>query len=92
MVLRIIVISFCLSLIFFSVCRFKSDIEMKTARRWFVHRNIERALYYNKSAIKWNPTEIQNYINLRDLEAIFLNVLGSDEQKVVLRRRENVEK
>lgn len=90
MALRIVVISICLSLICFSAFRFKSDVEMKTARRWFANKNIERALHYNKSAIKWNPTEVQNYINLRDLEKFFLNLLQSDVEKVVIRRRKNV--
>ncbi|HDY68342.1 MAG TPA: hypothetical protein ENH85_11200 [Candidatus Scalindua sp.] len=91
MALRIAVIIVCSLLICFSVFRLKADIDMKTARQWFGHKNIERALHYNKSAIAWNPTEIKYYINLQELEQIFLNILQSNEKKVVIRRRKNVE-
>lgn len=91
MVLRIAVIIVCNLLIYFSVARLKADIDMKTAQNWFAHKNIERALHYNKSAIAWNPTEIKWYINLNELEQIFLNVLRSNEKKIIIRRRKNVE-
>ncbi len=91
MVLRIAVIIVCSFLICFSIVRLKADIDMKTARQWFAHKNIERALYYNKRAIAWNPTEFKYYINLSELEQLFLNILRSDEKKVIIRRRKNVE-
>lgn len=91
MVLRTIIITISLILICFSAARFKADVDMKTVRVGFASRNIERALYYTKSAIKFNPTEIQYNINLHDLESIFINVLQSNAGKVVIRRRDNVQ-
>jgi hypothetical protein len=90
MALRIAVIIVCSLLICFSLFRLKADIDMKTARQWFAHKNIEKALYYNKSAIAWNPTELKYYMNLNELEQIFLAVLRSNEKKIIIRRLKNV--
>ena len=88
MALRIIVIIISVSLINFSIVRLKADVDMKTSRRWFESRDIELALQYNKSAIKWNPTEIKYYYDLNELEK-FLNGLLSnpDVKKIIVRRQ-----
>lgn len=74
MVLRIIVIKLCICLIIFSAFRFKADVDMHTARKWFATRNITQAFIYTKKAIKYNPTEQKYYKNLKQLEEFYFTL------------------
>ena len=81
MVLKIIIIKLCVLLIVFSVFRFKADTDMKTARNWFASRNITKAFYYTKKAIKYNPTEQKYYTNLKQLEEFYFTLTNKVAKK-----------